>query len=37
MGPALADPDVMREQIDKAISKMFESFPVPPSGRVDDR
>jgi hypothetical protein len=26
---ALSDPEVMRDQIDEAIEKMFESFPIP--------
>jgi hypothetical protein len=30
LGRALSDPDVMRDQIDEAIRKMFESFPIPP-------
>ena len=30
LGMALADPDVMRNQIDEAIRRMFESFPIAP-------
>ncbi|HUP51717.1 MAG TPA: DUF4136 domain-containing protein [Longimicrobiales bacterium] len=30
LGRALSDPDAMRDQIDEAIRKMFESFPIPP-------
>lgn len=30
LGSALADPDAMRDQIDLAIRKMFECFPIPP-------
>ncbi len=30
LGRALSDPDVMRDQIDEAIRRMFESFPIPP-------
>jgi len=29
---ALDDPDVMKEQIDQSIAKMFESFPIPAGG-----
>jgi hypothetical protein len=30
LGRALADPDLMRDQIDEAVRRMFESFPIPP-------
>jgi hypothetical protein len=30
LGRALTDPEVMRDQIDEAVRKMFESFPIPP-------
>ena len=32
LGPALDDPMVMRDQIDRAIRMMFESFPIPYGG-----
>jgi hypothetical protein len=30
LGRALADPEVMRDQIDVAVRKMFDNFPIPP-------
>jgi hypothetical protein len=32
LGRALEDPVVMRDQIDAAIEKMFENFPIPYGG-----
>jgi hypothetical protein len=32
LGPALEDPMVMRDQIDRAIRSMFEKFPIPYGG-----
>ncbi|HSH75145.1 MAG TPA: DUF4136 domain-containing protein [Longimicrobiales bacterium] len=39
VGRAISDPAAMREQIDEAIRRMFESFPIPPGSTapVDGR
>ncbi|MGD8280906.1 MAG: DUF4136 domain-containing protein, partial [Gemmatimonadota bacterium] len=36
IGPALEDPLEMRDQIDRAIGLMFESFPVPLGGAAEE-